>query len=175
MKLHTHEAGIRVAGIMRWPKGIEAGQVSDTPVCSLDFLPTFAELSGAEIPADRELDGANFLPALAGEAIGRTQPLMWVYFNAINEAKAAMRQGDWKILGKLDGGKLPKFQQIDENNIDRLKAAKLGDFEVYNVRTDPNETEARAPGVQQLDGRFIQLYNRILKDSHVWPSVKTNN
>ena len=28
MKLHTHEAGIRVPGVMRWPLQIKAGQVS---------------------------------------------------------------------------------------------------------------------------------------------------
>ena len=44
MKLHTHEAGYRVAGIMRWPARIQAGQKSDAVVCSLDFLPTFAQL-----------------------------------------------------------------------------------------------------------------------------------
>ena len=48
MKLWTHEAGFRVPGIARWPGKIEPGQVSDTPVSSLDFLPTFCSLAGQE-------------------------------------------------------------------------------------------------------------------------------
>ena len=48
MKLWTTEAGFRVAGIMRWPARIKAGQVSDRPVSALDFLPTFCELAGTQ-------------------------------------------------------------------------------------------------------------------------------
>lgn len=42
MKLWTTEAGFRVAGIMRWPAGIQAGQLVHHPVSSLDFYLLFA-------------------------------------------------------------------------------------------------------------------------------------
>ncbi|MDB4679287.1 sulfatase-like hydrolase/transferase, partial [Rhodopirellula sp.] len=50
MKLHTTEAGFRVAGILNWknhlPKAL-IGSVNETPITALDFLPTFCELANA--------------------------------------------------------------------------------------------------------------------------------
>lgn len=175
MKLWTTEAGYRVAGIMRWPAGIAAdqtGQKSSVPVCSLDFLPAFAELSGAEIPGDLVLDGTSFLPALAGNPIEREKPLVWIYYNALNEAKASMRQGDWKILGKLDGGTFPNTEQVDQANVGALRAASLGNFEIHNLKDDPEESEAIDGQTPELEKRFLQRYREILEDSHVWPAVE---
>ena len=87
MKLHTHDAGFRVAGIMSWPSNIEPEQTVSVPVSSLDFLPTFCRLAKATVPTDLEIDGADFGPALKGEPISRSKPLVWAYFNAINEAR----------------------------------------------------------------------------------------
>ena len=71
MKLWTTEAGFRVAGIMRWPSRIRPGAVVDQPVSSLDFLPTFCRLAGAELPVDLALDGTSFEPLLDGEPLSR--------------------------------------------------------------------------------------------------------
>ena len=48
MKLHTHDAGFRVAGIMNWRGNVEPNQVIRTPLSSLDFLPTFCDTSADE-------------------------------------------------------------------------------------------------------------------------------
>ncbi len=53
MKLHTTEAGFRVAGIMNWQGRIAAGQTVSTPVSSLDFLPTFCRLAKIDPPTRR--------------------------------------------------------------------------------------------------------------------------
>ena len=51
MKLHTTDAGFRVAGIVNWKGHVTAGQTVSTPVSSLDFLPTFCRLAGVDPPA----------------------------------------------------------------------------------------------------------------------------
>lgn len=169
MKLWTTEAGFRVSGIMRWPGQIAAGQVSDEVVSALDFLPTFCDLAGAEVPAGLELDGANFLPALEGEAIEREKPLVWAFYNALNERQLAMRDGDWKVLGRLDLARTPN---LGAHNIEEVKAAQLVDVEIYNVRYDIGEARDISFSHPELTERLTQKlkthYSELLEGSHVW-------
>ncbi|MDF1862501.1 MAG: sulfatase-like hydrolase/transferase [Verrucomicrobiales bacterium] len=174
MKLHTHEAGYRVAGIMRWPDMIQPETQSDEAVCSLDFLPTFAALSGADIPAGRDLDGANFLPALSGKSISREQPLLWVYYHSYTEngtyvPSVSLRDGDMKIRAVVEG--IPSLQQIDEGTIDQVKAGQLGRFEIYDLSKDIGETNPLPIEGSPLPGTLQSLYRDALETFHVWPAL----
>ncbi len=53
----TFEGGVRVPGLFWMPGVVPAGTVSAKLASTLDLLPTFASLSGAELPQDRVLDG----------------------------------------------------------------------------------------------------------------------
>jgi arylsulfatase A len=172
MKLHTTDAGFRVAGIMNWKGRIKAGQTVSTPVSSLDFLPTFCQLAKAKIPEGLKLDGTNFLAALDGKPIERAQPLVWAYFNAINEARVAMRDGQWKVLAKLDGGKLPKLQNITSETLPIVRDATLTDVEVYEITSDISESNDLAPQdpelAKRLGAKLQQHYRELVTASHVW-------
>lgn len=171
MKLHTHDAGFRVAGIMNWPAKIKAGQTISEPVSSLDFLPTFCKLAGAALPADRELDGTSFLPVLDGKPVQR-KPLVWCYFNAINEARVAMRDGEWKVLARLDGARVRRMQNVTAEKRDRLARVQLTDVEVYRISEDHSETTNLAETDQKLAREKLQQlqreYDRLLAGSHLW-------
>lgn len=173
MKLWTTDAGFRVAGIMRWPKGIKAGQVSNKPVSALDFLPTFCLLAQTSIPTTLQLDGANFLPALRNKKIKRQKPLVWAYYNALNEHRVAMRNGKWKVLAKIEG--LKKYQNLTDQNIAEVKAAKLVDFEVYKIKKDIGETNnllsRKSNRKKKLQKQLNKEYFALLKDSHLWKVV----
>ena len=172
MKLHTTDAGFRVAGIMNWKGKITPGQTVRAPVSSLDFLPTFCQLAGTSPPAGLALDGANFLPAIRGKSIDRKKPLVWAYFNAINEARVAMRDGNWKVLAKLDGGKLAKMQNITSQTLPIVKNAKLTDIEIYDLALDFGEQFNLAPArptlAKQLADKLDEEYRELVSNSHVW-------
>ncbi|MEL6108887.1 MAG: sulfatase-like hydrolase/transferase [Planctomycetota bacterium] len=175
MKLHTHEAGYRVAGIMRWPKRIAAGQVSSEPVCSLDFLPTFAKLSGARLPEDRLLDGDDFLPALAGGTIKRRRPLMWIYYHSYTEQKhyvpsVSFRDGDLKIRARIDGFK--GVAQVDQANIDAVRDGELTGFEIYDLSTDKSESNPLPVAGSDLPAKLREQYRAALETFHIWPAIK---
>ena len=174
MKLHTYEAGFRVAGIMRWPAKISAGSKSDTPVSSLDFMPTFAEISGGKLPDEREFDGANFLPALDGKPIDRRKPLLWAYYNSFDGKQhvptVAMRDGNMKVRATLSG--MPRLQQIDKANIDIVKSAHLTDFEIYDLAQDPKESRPLPTTDGDLKNKIRSLYQAMLSDCHIWPAVE---
>lgn len=169
MKLWTTEAGFRVAGIMRWPGKIKAGQTVDHAVSALDFLPTFCDLAGTEPPRYLELDGANFLPALENKPIDRNKPLVWAYYNAINEHRVAMRDGQWKVLARLD---LPKIQNLHTGNFESVLSAKLKDFEIYDLSKDIGETHNLAGKNKKLTAELTQKmelnYKALLNSYPAW-------
>ena len=171
MKLWTTDAGFRVAGMMRWPKKIEAGQTVDHPVSSLDFLPTFCELAGTPPPNDLNLDGTIFLPALENKPIVRKKPLLWIYYNAINERRVAMRDGDWKVLAKLN---IPKTTNVTTENEAVVKAAVLSDFQIFKISEDVGESKDLSASMPEklaeLTEKLKLSYHELLDDSHIWPS-----
>ena len=169
MKLWTTDAGFRVAGIMHWPARIKAGQVSSQPVSALDFLPTFCELAETKPPEGLALDGASFLPALENKPITRKKPLVWVYYNALNRRRVAMRDGNWKVLAKLDIGKLNK---VDARNMAQIKGATLSDFQVFDISKDIGESEdlsrSHPEKLIKLKQRLETHYKELVNGSHVW-------
>ncbi len=94
-KSNVWEGGIRVPMVVRWPGRIEAGTVSNLPWAFWDFLPTAAELAGAESPAG--IDGVSVAPTLLGDA-GRQTPRDYFYweFRTGDGFAQAVRTGNWK-------------------------------------------------------------------------------
>ncbi len=65
-KLTTFEGGHRTPFIVRWPKRVPAGRVTDELVTAMDVHATLAILIGARLP-DAGYDGRNLLPLLLGQ------------------------------------------------------------------------------------------------------------
>ena len=174
MKLWTTDAGFRVVGMMRWPKKIKAGQVVRQPVSSLDFLPTFCKLAGTTPPSDLGLDGTSFLPALENKPLVREKPLLWIYYNAINERRVAMRDGDWKVLAKLN---IPKATNVTTKTEAAVKAAVLSDFQIFKITDDIGESKDLSASMPEklakLTEKLKVSYQELLDDSHIWKAGKT--
>ncbi|XP_042551802.1 arylsulfatase L-like isoform X3 [Dipodomys spectabilis] len=62
------EGGIRVPGLVRWPGTLPAGRLVPEPTSLMDLFPTVVRLAGGWVPADREVDGRDLMPALLGTA-----------------------------------------------------------------------------------------------------------
>ena len=89
----TFEGGMREPTVVRWPGKIPAGQVNDELMTAMDLLPTFAKLAGAEVPADRVIDGKDIWPVLTGK---QKTPHESFFYYRDNELKA-VRSGKWKL------------------------------------------------------------------------------
>lgn len=175
MKLWTTDAGFRVAGIARWPRKIPAGKVSSEVVSSLDYLPTFCALAGVQLPGERTFDGTNCLAALTGEKLKRDKPLVWCYYNAINERRVAMRDGQWKVLARLvdeQGQPLRKMVNVFPGNAATVSEARLTDIQIFKITDDIAEQKDLAASLpeeaQRLAARLKTAYQELLDDSHVW-------
>ncbi len=149
-KRHTHEGGIRVPGIIRWPGHVKPGTVSDTPVIGSDLFPTICQIVGIPLPADRVIDGTSLLPLFENQPLTREQPLYWRNHLAPTNFKVGLRVGDWKIVGSDD----------------------LSKFELYNLRDDWQETTNLATEqperFQQLKQQLIEHDRAVLADGPDW-------
>ena len=149
-KRATHEGGIRVPGIVRWPGKIKAGSVSDTPVIGSDVFPTICNVVGIPLPDDRTIDGTSLLPLFAGRPLQREQPLYWRNHLAPPQFRVGMRIGDWKIVG----------------------SDTLTSFELYNIRKDWQETTNVAldfpDRFAELRARLIEHDAAVLKEGPDW-------
>jgi arylsulfatase A len=176
MKLHLYEGGIRVPGIMRYPRRIKAGQTSAEPICSLDFLPTFCELAGIKLPENRTFDGTNLTPLFDGQPLARTSPLYWHYFRSIGEPKAALRVGDYVVLGKWDGPQLGPGGSVHHGDCDVIKSAKLVGFALFNLKTDPSQQTdlgATEPDrLKELSALLVARYNEVQEEGRTWDVPK---
>ena len=63
---------------MHWPAKIEAGTRCDQPITSVDFMPTFAEISGAALPTNQPVDGVSILPLFESESFPE-RAIFWHY------------------------------------------------------------------------------------------------
>ena len=87
------EGGIRVPAIIRYPGHLKAGTVNQSPLISLDILPTLITLAGGQLPAERILDGQDMLPALAAQTAPEPRTFFFQYRNF-----SAVRRGKYKLV-----------------------------------------------------------------------------
>lgn len=130
-KSWLYEGGIREDFIIRWPGKVKANTKSDLPVCTIDMYPTFLEAAGIKKPAGTQLDGVSLVPYLTKGIKPSRDTFYWHYPSETGHwterMATAMRSGDDKLL---------YFYKDDR-------------YELYNLKTDPDETHDLAKEMPQ--------------------------
>lgn len=133
-KVTAWEGGARVPCIVWRPGTVAAGSESDEIVRTLDFLPTFVSLAGAEVPSDRIIDGKDVTDLLHGVADAKSPSNTFYYYTRTQ--LVAVRKGDWKLFLPL---KQKTFGNWDvytkDEDVSDHREARL-----YNLKTDISET-----------------------------------
>lgn len=119
-KRNLTEGGIRVPFIARWAGQIPAGQSNDEIIAMQDMMPTFAELSGEQIPFG--IDGISILDALKGNELKNPHEyLYWDYGHNRERYDQAVRMGKWKGIRYGENSKIKLYNLEDDigekNNI----------------------------------------------------------
>ncbi len=154
----TWEGGMREPALAWWPGEIPPGSSSGEITSTMDFLPTFAALAEAELPAGRKIDGGNIAPILRGMAGARTPYEKFFYYRGM--ALRAVRSGDWKLhasgeLYNLDRD-IGEQEDVSAANLDVVKR-----LEAYleEGRRDLGDGERAGAGVRPEgvvdDPRFL--------------------
>jgi len=137
-KRDLYEGGIHVPLAVRWPARIKPNAKSDHISAFWDLLPTLADASGCNIPAN--IDGISFLPTLLNEKQKQHEYLYWE-FNERNGPVQSVRKGDWKFV--------------------KLNHTKI---ELYNLSTDIGEKN----NVAQYHPEIVKLMERLLKEARTY-------
>ena len=128
-KRDLYEGGIRVPTIAYWPGQIGAGRRSDHISAFWDFLPTFAQLAGAPVPAG--LDGLSLLPTLLDSGTQAQHSHLYWEFHELG-GRVAVRKGPWKAV---------KYDYLAQPD---APAA------LYHLDQDPGETQNLAAAQPEI-------------------------
>ena len=169
-KSFVYEGGHREPGLLRWPGEVPAGTVNATPISHLDLLPTICQITGASIPSDRKLDGVSLAPLFTGQTIRRETPLFWFFYRV--KPAAAMRAGDWVVLGYLDDPIEKHTHPLTTPDMPMIKSAKLHRFELYNLKTDPRQERDLATAEPAKLAAFAKqmnaLHQEVVAEGPTW-------
>lgn len=113
-KASLYEGGTRVVALANWPGHINPGTIVNEPMHIVDMYATLTKLAGATPTKNKPLDGMDVWSTISE---GKPSPRTEVVYD-IEPFRAAVRQGDWKLVWKTT---LPSS------------------VELFNIAQDPSE------------------------------------
>ena len=141
----------KVPMIMRWPRGIGAGQVCEELVQNVDLVPTFFDLGKAAKPNSYQIDGQSLLPLFKN---GKAKDWRNHLYLEMGTARATVTK-DWSyiavrytkeqiaVIKKSTVQNLPKaMSYIGRLGIGVRGADRPGFFDedqLYDLKKDPKE------------------------------------
>ena len=139
-KRDLYEGGIRVPKIAVWENKIAANTVSEHIGAFQDFMPTFAEIAGVNIPG--VTDGISMLGTYLNKPQQKHEFLYWEEAKQKNPETSlyqAIRHGDWKAV----------------------RYGLKGEVEIYNLATDESEQDNLA----KQHPEKVQYYKNLFKNT----------
>ncbi len=158
------EGGIRVPFIIKYPPQIPANSSIETPLVSIDILPSLVHVTQSKMP-EKYVDGRNAWEVFTGEKKASPQDAYFFYYR-VNELQAVL-SGKWKLvlpqkyrsLNGRAGGKngLPiEYEQLTVENP-----------ELYNLELDPSESLDIAKDNPDVTRRLLILADSM--NTHIGP------
>lgn len=149
-----YEGGIRVPCVVKWPGKVTPGSSTDAPSYFPDWFPTLMEVASADSRKE-VLDGLSLVSVLkGGDLPKRHEPMIWEFsgYGGI----VALRDGKWKALRR----------GLQSKN-------KPGDWELYDLETDPNEQTDLAKKYPERVRRLEKMWlkTRIVEPDFPLPLV----
>jgi len=137
--------------IMRWPRGIPAGQVCDELVQNIDLAPTFFELGGAEKPKTYRIDGQSLAPLFKN---GKAKDWRNHLYLEMGAARATVTK-DWSYIAvRYTKEQIAAIKRASPQNLPRAMSyiGRLGigvrgadrpgffdEDQLYHLKKDPKE------------------------------------
>ena len=147
-KRDLYEGGIRVPMIVRYPNHIKAGSTTDHISAFWDIMPTLADLTNIELPADEVTDGISFLPTLLNKGTQKEHEYLYWEFHE-GGGRLALLEGDWKMV--------------------ILNAKSEEQVELYNLGDDLGETNNLADANPEMTKEMYDKLKSIRVESDIFP------
>lgn len=162
-----YEGGVRVPFIASWPGTLTAGKTVDTPVCSIDVLPTCAELCGLMV--EQPVDGVSIAGLLKGSSVPERDTFFWHYPHYANQGGrpgAIVREKNYKLIEFYEDGRRELFDlaaDVRESKnlaaekpelVERL-AKRLAEWRMSVDAQMPTPNANYRPNAPEKDGRIV--------------------
>lgn len=138
-KRSLNEGGIKAPLIVRWPGKVPAGTSNDILCAQYDFMATFADAAGVDIP---DGDGISLLPSMLGKDQEGHPWLYWEYLE--HGGQQALRFGDFKAYR------------------DSLAIYPDRNWKIYDLSSDPVESKDLASEYPEM----VVKADRIAEEQH---------
>ena len=122
----VYEGGVREPLIIKWPKMIPKSSRNNSLVTSVDFYPTFLEITGLRYTSDQSLDGISLFDLITNNRHEYDRSIYWhypVYHH--DQPAAAIRRGDYKLIQNLVDQSLQLYNLADDIGERRNLASEL--------------------------------------------------
>ncbi|XZE51979.1 arylsulfatase [Planctomycetaceae bacterium SH139] len=132
----VHEGGISSPLIAHWPSGIpkvRENVLESQPAHLIDLMATCVDVAGADYPSEYAnnailpLEGVSLVPAFAGDALARSEPIFWEH-----EGNRAVRSGKWKLVAKGPKGAWELYDmeadRTETHNLAKEQPQRLADM-----------------------------------------------
>ena len=134
-KTTSWEGGQRVPFIIKWPAGTPAGIICNKLGCTVDILPSFAKLTGAELPM-LKIDGTDITELWKGNLDAEPRQDILFYFGRNN--LNAVRKGNWKLVLPHTWASYDAKPGVDGYGGQRINK-NVETPQLYNMMRDPGE------------------------------------
>ena len=119
-KRTANEESIRIPMLMRYPKLVPAGTVSDEMVLNIDVAPTFLDLAGVEVPDS--VQGRSWRTLFKGGKKSWREEFLYEYFE----------DPGFRRTPTMMAVRTPKWKYIEYQNVQDK-------YELYDLKNDPTE------------------------------------
>ncbi|MEJ7582642.1 MAG: sulfatase [Acidimicrobiales bacterium] len=158
-KTTTWEGGMRVPCIVRWPGRVDAGRVTGEVATAMDLYPTLAGLCGAELPADRTIDGRDIAPLLVTD--DATSPHEAFYYYWMNDLEA-VRVGRWKLHYAKHGSRFTELYDLDADPAESVDVAAANPEVISAMEVHAERARASlGDALQGRTGSDVRLIGRV--------------
>ena len=170
--MSAFEGGVRVPAILWAPGRVPAGTVCDLVATTMDVMPTFAALAGAEVPTDRVVDGEDIRHLFHGEFDKADSDRAYFYYLRVH--LQAVRQGKWKL--HLPREKEPIGAAPFSRNTHIAPEDRIGFEEPFlvDLENDLGETTNLAAENPQVVERLLGLAESMREDLGDYDRVGNN-
>lgn len=166
LKRDIYEGGHHVPLVIKWPGVTKPGTVSDAMISQVDFVATFADLTGYELPEHSAEDSHDFLPFLKGDA--KISPRTSIVHNT-QANHYAIRDGDWLLIDAKTG--YLRNPPKDWNEKHKQPADDEQPVELYNLKEDIQQRNNLAAGNPEKVAAMQALLKKLREQGYSAPRL----
>lgn len=162
------EGSIRTIGMIRWPGKIQP-QITNEMFSTMDFMPTFARITGAKLPSDRPIDGIDQTDFLLGQEKTSNRNHLLTFTGDQLQA-VRWNQFRYYLVDVIPSGSGPS-RQGGLAGVYRSLHYPL----IYNIEHDPREEHNINIYSGWVVGHAMKLINEYLQSVRKYPNPPAPN